>query len=272
MKIAYFGNDLLSGILKALLLSEHNVVCCFVNKLPSCAVQIRQYCDEADIPVHDTAPTIAHLSKLVRNGVDVFVSAEFQSKIPLPSDLPYGINFHPTMLPYGKGKTPLPYLVTEYFEHAGLTCHKLTGEMDSGEIIAQKAIVLDDRETTSSLVAKINIEAAGLVNTLFSNFSELYQKATPQLIRPAWPEYSLENKWFNFQKTAAETAKQIAAFGHFGMALLIDQKETNVVGASVSKYNHIYEPGHIVFEDFYSLVIAIKDGLLFLPKQGMTNR
>ena len=63
----------------------------------------------------------------------MFIIAEYSYLVP-DTDVKYAINIHPTLLPNGRGPTPLPYLINAP-EFSGVTIHKICNKFDSGDII-----------------------------------------------------------------------------------------------------------------------------------------
>ena len=109
------------------------------------------------------------MDALVRAGVDLFLSAEYPWRVPIPDQLMFAINVHPTMLPEGRGPTPLPLLILAYPQHAGITLHNMTNKLDEGEVLLQKKIAIDENESFDTLSAKLYIEIPLLLDELLSN-------------------------------------------------------------------------------------------------------
>jgi len=55
-----------------------------------------------------------------------------------------GLNLHPSLLPEYRGPAPLFWLFHDGLERAGVTVHRMTGQIDSGPIVAQTAVRLPD--------------------------------------------------------------------------------------------------------------------------------
>ncbi len=62
-----------------------------------------------------------------------------------------GINMHPSLLPKYRGPAPIPAVILAGEKETGVTVQRLAMEVDSGDILAVRKILLTGRETTASL-------------------------------------------------------------------------------------------------------------------------
>jgi len=89
------------------------------------------------------------LEYLEKNSVEFLISNGCAPilKEPILSKYKYKIiNIHPTFLPYGRGIYPLLWSLLEETP-IGVTLHFIDAGIDSGEIIFQKKVTLDDNNT-----------------------------------------------------------------------------------------------------------------------------
>ena len=73
------------------------------------------------------------------------------------------LNFHPSLLPKYKGANPFYHVIINNESKTGITVHKVTKEIDGGDILLQRTVVLSQNETQGSLrqrLAKISGEMA----------------------------------------------------------------------------------------------------------------
>ena len=135
MKIAYFGYNAFSSCLDLLVRRGHEVVCIYSGESSVHTDRVIRFAELNQIPLCFDKPDQQQMDALVRSGVDIFLSAEYPWKIPVPEQLKYAINIHPTMLPEGRGPTPLPSLILNYPQHAGITFHKMINKFETGILI-----------------------------------------------------------------------------------------------------------------------------------------
>jgi methionyl-tRNA formyltransferase len=65
------------------------------------------------------------------------------------------IGMHPSLLPRGRGRAPLPWAIYLGDEFTGLSVFRLEDEADAGAIVWQEPIALHPRETATTLFAKV---------------------------------------------------------------------------------------------------------------------
>ncbi len=140
MKIAYFGYNAFSSCLELLVNLGHELVCVYTGEDSAYANRVISCSTTHQIPLCFDKPDQAQMDALVVAGVDLFLSAEYPWKIPVPLGLKFAINIHPTLLPDGRGPTPIPTLLLTHPQYAGVTFHKMTNELDGGDILLQKKI------------------------------------------------------------------------------------------------------------------------------------
>lgn len=76
-------------------------------------------------------------------------------KEPLLSMAPLGcINIHPSMLPAYRGSAPVQRAIMDGLKETGVTIFRLDEGMDSGPILAQIPVVINDEDDTNSLLLK----------------------------------------------------------------------------------------------------------------------
>ena len=68
------------------------------------------------------------------------------------------INIHPSLLPKYKGLNTHKRVLENNETYSGCTVHFVTSKLDSGKIISQKKVLIDEDETEKSLKKKILIE------------------------------------------------------------------------------------------------------------------
>jgi methionyl-tRNA formyltransferase len=78
----------------------------------------------------------------------------------LPSELltsaPYGaVNLHPSLLPRYRGRAPLNWAILHGEREVGLTAHVVDAGMDSGDILTQHRLVLDDDEDVGHALERL---------------------------------------------------------------------------------------------------------------------
>jgi methionyl-tRNA formyltransferase len=81
------------------------------------------------------------------------------------------VNGHPSMLPRYRGPTPMGWAVRRGDKEIGMTYHVMDETFDTGGILAQKAVPLDDDETLESLAPKLDAAAGELLPVVFERLA-----------------------------------------------------------------------------------------------------
>ena len=97
---------------------------------------------------------------------DLIVTCAYGQILPdeLLNCAKYGsINVHASLLPKLRGGAPIHKAIIDGYDKTGITIMHMASKMDAGDIISQKEIVIDDKDTASSLHDKLKIMASELL-------------------------------------------------------------------------------------------------------------
>lgn len=114
---------------------------------------------------------------------DVFLVASFGKKIPAAiAEIPKfgGINVHPSLLPKYRGMAPVARAIMNGETETGVTLHKLSGKIDSGDIILQRKTPLEDTDDDLTLKLRLAVLASFMVKEVFGNLEFYLENAKPQ--------------------------------------------------------------------------------------------
>lgn len=86
------------------------------------------------------------------------------------------INVHASLLPKLRGASPIQHAILQGMQETGVTIQKMAYTLDSGPILAQEKITLQERETTKTLHDTLAITGAKLLEkTLLNPLREIPQ-------------------------------------------------------------------------------------------------
>ena len=165
-----------SGALKAtiqLLVCDRQNAYCIQRaeeaNIPSFVFTAKQYESKEQYE----AEVISHLKEL---NVEFIILAGYMRLIgPTILDAFPGkiVNIHPSFLPLFPGKDAIGQALLANVESTGVTVHYVDEGMDTGPIIAQEKIIIDQDETKESLEKKVHdIEHVLYVDTLKKLFNQ----------------------------------------------------------------------------------------------------
>lgn len=101
---------------------------------------------------------------------------------------------HASLLPQLRGNAPLPRAILQRLDQTGTTLFEITDGIDEGDIIAQKAVPLDPRETIKTLMDKTSTATLDILETAFDfykkegRFDKKPQVGTPSYSLSRIPE------------------------------------------------------------------------------------
>lgn len=108
--------------------------------------------------------------RLAEEKADIFVVAAFGQILPREIlEMPrYGcVNIHGSLLPKYRGAAPIQWAVLNGEKEAGNTIMQMNEGLDTGDILTQESVLLDEKETAGSLYDKLSqMGGALLLRTL----------------------------------------------------------------------------------------------------------
>ena len=67
------------------------------------------------------------------------------------------IGMHPTLLPEGRGRAPIPWAIIKNLKVTGVTLFKINEKVDKGDIFLQRKIRIYKNETATTLYRKVEL-------------------------------------------------------------------------------------------------------------------
>ena len=210
------------------------------------------------------------LADLGVNGCDVLLVASYDWRVPDWHLLvKYAINFHPAPLPVGRGPYPVPRAILESRPSWAVTCHRLTAQIDAGEILATETFRLRAAECHESLDLRLQMAAKRLAGRVARNFVELWQGATPQGDGSYWPRITMPDRVVDFTRRVDDLLQHVRAYGRTGSVANVNGTWLIVKRAVGWQDTHNAAPGTVVHIHERTIVIAVADGYLALLESSV---
>jgi len=267
MKVVYFGNNLFSSCLKYLLDEGHQLLRVYKNSAKQGSSIIDKLCEDNSIAKFEHKPTASELSQLIAQGAEMFIVAEYSYLIPV-TKVKYAINIHPTLLPNGRGPTPLPYLL-KLPEFSGVTIHKISEVFDSGDIVLQAKVSQSSDETLTTLMMKMHLESTKLLKVFLGDIDNYYQTAIPQLDYTYWPKINAVESVLDWNLSIKKIQMLKRSFGHIGLIVKLNNALWRASHVELFEYDHELQPGNVVFEDNSLLAVTCLDGVVSMHKKSI---
>lgn len=94
---------------------------------------------------------------------------------------PYGvIGFHPSKLPFDRGRSVLAWQIEDGYEETALTMFKYCSYPDGGDILAQERILIEWNEYVNDILDKIDIATKNLMYAYFPLLRQGLLQSRPQ--------------------------------------------------------------------------------------------
>ena len=173
------------------------------------------------------------------------------------------LNIHPSLLPRYRGPSPVVSAILNGDDETGVTIMKLDEGMDSGPILAQKRVSIDEKETTPELTRRLFDLGADLLVDILPRWSSGEIQASPQDESRATITALVkkEDGEIDWTGDAARIARMVRAYEPWpGTFTYWDGKLLKILGAtSMAGYA---QPGQVVGSEDGGIGIGTGDGLL----------
>ncbi len=272
MKFVFFGYDFMISAVRRLLEQGHElhgIMTFECDNIFNFNQRTIALAEELSVPYSLEPPTPEVLEGFLKQGTEVFLSAGYPFKIPpIPEDSAYAINFHPALLPKGRGLMPTPYIIMSHPEAAGVTLHKITEKLDAGDILYQEPLPLHERESVETLSVRIAMRSEDILPHVMKDLPRYWQQAKPQDESQVlyFPPPDEELRMLDFTGPVTEIDKKARAFGRYGSMAHIQGRKFAVFQCEAWEEEHGYPPGSVACLTNREIVIACADGFACLKE------
>lgn len=154
------------------------------------------------------------VAELRQYEADIFVVAAFGqilSKEILDMPRLGCINIHASLLPKYRGSSPIQWAVIYGEEKTGITIQQMNEGVDTGDILYQKELILDKKETGASLFDRLAVLGAEAVTEVLPLLEEGKIVPVPQKHEEATHTVMLRKEMgqMDFSKSAAELERLV---------------------------------------------------------------
>ena len=211
----------------------------------------------------------AFLNELKEINHDVQVVVAFRMLPEVVWSLPPKgtINVHASLLPKYRGAAPINWAIIQGEKETGVTVFKLQHEIDTGKIIRQASIPIEENDNFGTLYSKLKQLGAGeLIKALNEIETESAQFLTQsdELASHA-PKIYHETCEINFNQSCIQVHNFIRGLCPFpGAWFTFMGQEMKVISSSPKLASNSLTPGEIRTDKKKFLQIATNDGLIEL--------
>lgn len=140
------------------------------------SLSIIQYCSENNIPFYARNPRNESAKKIISSlNCNVILSVNYLfivEKDLLAIACDYAINFHGSLLPKYRGRTPHVWAIINGEKETGVTAHLMAADVDAGPIVRQTGIPIEENDTGFSILNKFNKIYPSLIDDVLNDIEQ----------------------------------------------------------------------------------------------------
>jgi methionyl-tRNA formyltransferase len=204
-------------------------------------------------------------------GVSELLGAELLALPPLGF-----IAMHPTMLPVGRGRAPIPWAIILGLKETGVTWFYADPGADTGDILIQKPVPILDTDTAATLGARTDEVAAQL---LVKALPLLARDHAPRLAQDegqatTWPRRRPEDGVIDWSRDAGALSNWVRALTrpYPGAFTHLTGRQLFVWSADRACLPLAGAPGEVLAVDAHGAIVATGRGLLNITRVQWADR
>jgi methionyl-tRNA formyltransferase len=280
MKIVFFGSAHFAVLaLETLIKSEHQVICVVTQPdkqkgrhLHVAGTDVKSTAIAAGLEIFQ--PENINLKESVKYlkslDADIFVIVAYgqifsQEVLDIPKIMP--LNIHASLLPRYRGAAPINWAIINGDKKSGVSIMFVTQKMDSGPVILQKEINIEDRDDSIILADKLrHLGAQLLIDVLRIIDKRDYRLQDQDEDKAVFaPKMKKETGLIDWSTPATDIVNQIRGVLPWpGAFTTYCRKHLKILKATVTRVfpNHSVQPGEIVSIDKEGVIVACGRGFL----------
>lgn len=203
---------------------------------------------------------------------DIIITCAYGQIIPkeLLSNPEYGcINVHASLLPKLRGGAPIHKAIIEGYNKTGITIMYMDEKMDTGDIISQEEVIIEENDNVGILHDKLSVVGASLlIETLPSIFNKTNERIKQDdSIATYATNVKREEELIDFNTSVKNVYNQIRGLNPWPLSyMLLDNEEIKVLESYYEEVKHNKKISTICDIKDDSLGIACTDGILYITK------
>lgn len=224
--------------------------------------EVKQFALANNIDVYTFDKVRLHMEEIKKIDYDVAVVASFGQILPQEFlDYKLAINVHPSLLPKYRGATPIQSAILNGDKVTGVTIMKVAKEVDAGDIILQREVVLED-EYYLALEEKLATLGGEMTIEVLKSIENGSVKFLPQDSGKAVlvSKIGKEDGKLDFSQTATQIVNRVRALAEeIGCFMVLENKIIKVYKACDVSDKFSVEQNKIM-QNKKNFVVGCKDG------------
>ena len=244
---------------------------------------IKVFCKENDLPVLQP-PNLKDLdliTQLRELAPDVMVVVAFRM---LPKDVwsipTYGtFNLHASLLPKYRGAAPIHWAIINGEQQTGVTTFFINEQIDTGEIIAQKSLIIGLYENAGQLSNRLEKIGATLTLETLNLIAMGRVNSRPQPNNNQTclaPKLTRENTQLHWDQEGQRIERKVRALQPFPCAWTMLSNNNQLLYCKIHDVDFInrkfaLEDGHIFVEN-QQIMVAVPNGTIHVKRLQLPNK
>ena len=207
------------------------------------------------------------LDELMALEADGIVTAAFGQFLPsrLLASFDFAVNVHASLLPKYRGGAPIHYAIINGDKEAGVTIMEMVKEMDAGDMIASRSILIEDSDNVGTLFDKLAVLGRDLLLDTLPTYlaGDIQPQAQDQSLVTFSPNIRPEEEEIDWKKTNRQIFNQIRGMYPWPVAHTLWQGERfKIYEAELA--DGYGQPGEILEIWKRKLLVATGEGAIAL--------
>ncbi len=240
---------------------------------------VKRFAVEHQIPVLQPEklkhPDFLHYLESLKTDLQVVVAFRLLPEIVWNMPLLGTINLHASLLPDYRGAAPINWALINGEKITGVTTFFLKHEVDTGDIILQHKINIEDSDNAGTLHDKLSRAGAGLLLQTVNLIEDGNYKTTPQnkISDKKAPKIFREQCLINWNNDAGTIVNFIRGLSpHPGAYTFFNEKILKVYLAHVENMEHSEIPGKFFTDGKTWLKFAAKNGFVHVDEMQLEGK
>lgn len=194
LKVLFAGTADFSATFLQPILDSHHQVVAVVTQIDKVAgrgkklqmTKVKQLALEHDVPVYQFETSLRNpenYTKLFDLDFDILVVVAFGDILPIEllDHAKYkSINVHPSLLPFGRGASPVQNTIAKGDSNTAFCIIKMDATLDTGDILVWKDVNVDRFETSQTLFNKLSVLGGPVLIDVLDNIEHYLANAQAQ--------------------------------------------------------------------------------------------
>lgn len=233
---------------------------------------VKEYATTNNIKVFQPFKIKEDYKNILSLNPDIIITCAYGQIIPkeVLSFPKYGcINIHASLLPKLRGGAPIHKAIINGYDKTGVTIMYMDEKMDSGDIIYQEEIKIEENDNAGTLFDKLSILGSKMIINILPKIIDGTNKRIKQNEDEVTYAYNItrEEEHISFDKRTIDVYNQIRGLYPWPVGYsLLENKKVKIYSSKIGNSNKTGEVGEIINIYNDSIGIKTKDGEVLITE------